>query len=146
LYYAVQNANNISVLALHNAGYDSQWLAATLKKKKEEETVCVPYSPSKVEMLANACGHGGRFHATNGMHLTANDTMFIAEEMKLRKEERVKAETDKKVRLQQQTNEEKALKILSNEGVDPALYGVPSPWWHDKYQNNFWARATKNLR
>jgi hypothetical protein len=123
LYYAVQNANDISVLALHNVGYDAQWLTATLKKKKEEESVCVPYSPSKVEMLANACGHGGRFHATNGMHLTA-DEMFIAEEMKLCKEERVTAEKDKKVRQQQQMNEEKAHEILSKEGVDPASYGV----------------------
>jgi len=123
LYYAVQNANDISVLALHNAGYDAQWLTATLKKKKEEESVCVPYSPSKVDMLANACGHGGRFHATNGMHLTA-DEMFIAEEMKLCKEERVTAEKDKKVRQQQQMNEEKAHEILSKEGVDPASYGV----------------------
>jgi hypothetical protein len=123
LYYAVQNANDIAVLSLHNAGYDAQWLTATLNKKKEEETVCVPYSPSRVERLANARGHGGRFHATKGGHLTADD-IFIAGEMKLRKEEREIAEKDKKVRQQQQMNEEKALAILSNEGVDPASYGV----------------------
>ena len=124
LYYAVQNANEISVLALHNAGYDAQWLTATLKKKKEEEeTVCVPYSPSKVELLAKACGHGGRFHATNGMHLTA-DEIFIAEEMKSRQEERVALEKEKKVRMAQEDIEKKAVALLEQEGRTIESYSV----------------------
>jgi len=123
LYYAVQNANHISVLALHNAGYDAQWLTATLKKKKEEETVCVPYSPSKVELLAKACGHGGRFHATNGMHLTA-DEIFIAEEMKSRQEERAALEKEKKVRMAQEDIEKKAVALLEQEGRTIESYSV----------------------
>ena len=50
-YCAVQNANDISILALNAAGYNAQWLKVTLNKKEVEETVCVLYSPSQMELL-----------------------------------------------------------------------------------------------
>ena len=54
LFYAVQNANDLSIGAHNTAGYDAQWLKVTLNEKNEEERVCVPYSPSRLELLANA--------------------------------------------------------------------------------------------
>jgi hypothetical protein len=124
LYYSIQKANELAIHALNTAGYDAQWLEATLNKKAVEETVCVPNSETRLERLDNARGHGGRFHATNGMHLT-DDDIFISIEMKDRKKAREEAEKDKKRCLQHQTNEENALEILSVEGVSPEMFSLP---------------------
>ena len=80
--------------------------------------------PSRLEMIANARGHSSRFHATNGGHLTS-DEIFIAAEINLCKKVREVAEKDMKVHQQQQTNEERALKVLSREGAGPELYSLP---------------------
>jgi hypothetical protein len=59
-------------------------------------------------MLANAHGHGGCFHAMGAMHVTS-DNLFIAMEMTVWNEERAKMEKDRKIRLQLQVTEEKAI-------------------------------------
>jgi hypothetical protein len=122
-YAAVQTANDLAIFALSNARYDAHFLQATLQKKEVEELICVPNKAAQQERLAIARGHGGRFHASNGMHITDND-IFIAFEMKDRKKARTEAEKDKKRWQQMRTNEEKALEILSNEGAGPESYSV----------------------
>ncbi len=43
VYLAIQTTNDLAIHALKMAGYNAQWLKATLKKKKVlEETICVP--------------------------------------------------------------------------------------------------------
>ena len=42
LYKAIQMANDLAIHALTLAGYNAQWLQATLKKKEVEELICVP--------------------------------------------------------------------------------------------------------
>ncbi len=64
--------------------------------------------------LASVKGHGGCFHVTHGAHMTCND-LFIAAEMSARWEERVDDEKKKKLALQLQDVEEKALAILGQE-------------------------------
>jgi hypothetical protein len=122
-YAAVQTANDLTIFALLNAGYDAHFLQATLQKKEVEELICVPNTAEQQERLATTRGHGGRFHASNGMHITDND-IFIAYELKDRKKARAEAEKDKKHWQQIQTNQERALVILSNEGAGPESYSV----------------------
>jgi hypothetical protein len=131
-YAAVQTANNLAVFALSNAGYDAHFLQATLQKKEVEESICVPNTAKQQERLATARGHCGRFHASNGMHITDND-IFIPFELKDRKKARVEAEKDKKRWQQMQTNKERALAILRDEGAGPESYSVKDldcllPW------------------
>ena len=57
------------------------------------------------------------------MHII-NNGIFIAFKMKDCKKARDEAEKEKKCWLQQQTNKEKSLEILSNEGGNPKLYLV----------------------
>ena len=107
-----------AVHALNIAGYEAERLEARVNKKEVEETICVPNPADQLEQLANARGHGGRFHATHGIHLTADD-IFISVQMKDHKRAIEEAEKDKKRWKQCQTHEEKALEILSMEGVGP---------------------------
>jgi hypothetical protein len=101
--------------ALTMGGYNAQWLKATLKKKKlVEELICVPNTAAQQERLAVAHGHRKQFQATNGMNITNND-IFIAFKMKDLAETRWQ---------QQQVNEDKALKILSQEGKGLESYSV----------------------
>ena len=57
------------------------------------------------------------------MHITKNN-IFITFKMKDREKAKAEAENEKKRRLQQQTNKEKALEILGNEGANLNLYLV----------------------
>ncbi len=124
VYLAIQMANDLAIHTLKMAGYDAQWLKATLKKKKVvEELICVPNTVARQERLAIARGHGKQFQATNSMNITDND-IFIAFKMKDRAAARAAAKKDKKRQQQQQMNEEKALKILSQEGKGLKLYLV----------------------
>ncbi len=116
LYCAIQTANDLASHALTMDGYDAQWLKVMLKKKEVEQSICVPNTVTQRERLAMAHGHGGQFHASSGMHIT-NNNILIASEMKDRQAARASAKKDKKHWQQQQTNEEKALKILGEEGM-----------------------------
>ncbi len=97
VYAAIQMANDLAIHALTLVGYNAQWLQATLEKKNNEsnKSICVPNTAARQERLALAHGHGGQFHASNGMHITEND-IFIAFEIQERKEARAAAEKDKK--------------------------------------------------
>jgi hypothetical protein len=117
-YKAIQTANELAIHALMVAGYDGHWLQSTLKKKEVDESISVANTAARQERQAIAHGHGGRFHASNGMQITDND-IFIAFEMKDHKKAKAEAKKEKKCWLQQQTNEEKALKILAVEGGRP---------------------------
>jgi len=92
---AIQTANDRADHALTVVGYNGHWLQATLKKKEVEESICVPNSAARQEWLAIARGHGGQFHASNGMRITDND-ISIAFEMKDRKKARVEAKKEKR--------------------------------------------------
>jgi hypothetical protein len=122
-YASIQTANNLAIFALSMAGYNAHFLQATLEKKEVKESVCVPNTAARQEWLATARGHGGQFHASNGMHITDKD-IFIAFEMKDCKKARAESEKDKKHWLQMGTNKEKALKILGNKGAGPESYSV----------------------
>jgi hypothetical protein len=114
LHHAVQTANNNAVHQLIQAGYDAEHLWATIVKKEQVERVTEPNTVAHQVALANAKGHGGRFHVTHGARMTCND-LFIAVEMLARQEERANNERKKKLALQLQDVEEKVLTILNQE-------------------------------
>jgi hypothetical protein len=114
LQHAVQTANNTAVYHLIQAGYDAQYPTATLIKKVREERVTEPNTVVRQLALAKSKSHGGRFHVTNGAHMTCDD-LFIAVEMSARRDERAEDEKKKKLSLQCQDVEDKALAILQQE-------------------------------
>jgi hypothetical protein len=75
VYWAVQTANNIAIAALNQAGYNANWLKAEFKQSEEEKhQVTQSNTLARQQALANACTHGGRFHASGGgRHLTCNE-------------------------------------------------------------------------
>jgi len=114
LQWSIQAANDRAIYALKQAGYDADYLKAALQQGWAAETdrpITQPTTLPQQQALANACGHGGRFHVTGGMHVTSDD-LFISMEMNIRNEERVKVKKDRKKRLQLQATEEKALALL----------------------------------
>ena len=114
LQHAVQTANNTDVYHLIQAWYDAQYLTATLIKKIREERVMEPNTVARQLALTKAKGHGDRFHVTNGAHMTCND-LFIAVEMSAHCDERAEDKKKKKLALQCQDVEDKALTILQQE-------------------------------
>ena len=116
LQWSIQAANDRAVYALKQAGYDADYLKATLQHGRAAETdwpITQPNTLAGQQALTNARGHGGcfHFHVAGGMHVTS-DNLFISMEMNVRNEERAKVEKDKKKRLQLQATEEKTLLIL----------------------------------
>ena len=114
LQWSIQAANDQAIYALKQAGYDADYLKATLQQGRAEETdrpTTQPNTLARQQALANARGHGGHFHVTGGMHVKSDD-LFISMEMHVRNEERAKVEKDRKKRLQLQATEEKALALL----------------------------------
>ncbi len=87
-----------------------------------DQPITQPNTPAQQQALANARGHGGRFHVTGGMHVTSDD-LFIAMEMTVWNEERATVEKDRKIRLQLQVTEEKAL-VLLKQGKPVNLLSV----------------------
>ena len=113
LVWAIQAANDRAIHALKQAGYAAEYLQATLQQGDEESDrpITQPNTLARQQALANARGHGGRFHVTGGMHVTSDD-VFISMEMSVRNEERGKVEKDRKIRQQLQATVEKALALL----------------------------------
>jgi hypothetical protein len=113
LMWAIQAANDRAIHALKQAGYAAEYLQATLQQGDEESDrpITQPNTLARQQALANARGHGGRFHVTGGMHVTSDD-VFISMEMSVRNEERGKVEKDRKIRQQLQATEKKALALL----------------------------------
>ena len=73
LQWSIQAANGRAVYALKQAGYDADYLKATLQQGRAAETdrpITQPNTLARQQALANARGHGGRFHVTDGMHVT----------------------------------------------------------------------------
>jgi hypothetical protein len=133
-YWAVQTANNIAIAALKQAGYDADWLKAEFKRSEEEEhQVTQPNTLGRQQALANACTHGGQFHASGGgTHLTC-DKIFIAAEISSWRKDKDEAELEKKHRLQLQAAEEKALAIVEQgKSVDKLTFGNSNAFldWH----------------
>ena len=73
-----------------------------------------PNTVARQLALTKAKGHGGRFHVTNEAHMTCYD-LFIAVEMSARHDERAEDKKKKKLALQCQDVEDKALTILQQE-------------------------------
>ncbi len=82
--------------------------------KEQEERVTEPNTVACQLALANAKGHGGHFHVTQGAHMTCND-LFIAVELSARCQERAKEKKKKKLALQLLEVEANALEILQQE-------------------------------
>jgi hypothetical protein len=62
--------------------------------------VTQPNTLARQQALANACTHGGRFHASGrGTHLTCDD-IFIAAEISSQQKDKDEAEREKKHHLQ----------------------------------------------
>jgi hypothetical protein len=116
LRHSVQVANDNAIYALNQAGYDAQFLQATLIQKSgaedERERITEPNTVARVRALAEAKGHGGRFHVTGGCHVT-HDDFFASSELRDRLDERVVMSRKKKLALQLQRAEEKALEIVA---------------------------------
>jgi hypothetical protein len=125
-YWAVQTANNISIAALKQAGYDANWLKAEFKRSGEEaeHQVTQPNTLARQQALANVCTHGGRFHASGGgTHLMCND-IFIAAKISSWQKDKDEAEREKKLRLQLQVAEEKALAIVEQgKSINKLTFG-----------------------
>jgi len=115
LKWSIQAAKDRAIYALKQAGYDADYLKATLQQgRAAEETdlpITQPNTLARQQALANSRGHGDRFHVTGGMHVTS-DNFFISVEMKVRNEERANVEKERKKQLQLQATEEKALALL----------------------------------
>ena len=89
LMWAIQAANDRGIHALKQAGYAAEYLQATLQQGDEESAdrpITQPNTLARQQALANARGHGGRFHVTGGMHVTS-ENLFISMEMNVRNEE-----------------------------------------------------------
>ena len=114
LQHAIQTANNTAVYHLIQAGYDAQYLTAKPIKKVREERVTEPNTVARKLALGKAKDHGGRFHVTNGAHMTCND-LFIAVEMSARRDKRAEDKKKKNFALQCQDVEDKVLAILQQE-------------------------------
>ena len=116
LRYSVQVANDNAIYALSQAGYDAQFLQATLIQKSaaedDRERITVPNTVECVRALAEAKVHGGRFHVTHGCHVTHND-FFASSELRDRQEKRVVMAKKKKLALQLQRAEDIALQIIA---------------------------------
>ncbi len=84
LKWSIQAANDRAVHALKQAGYAAEYLQATLQQGDAETDRPIPQPNmlARQQALANAHGHGGRFHVTGGMHVTSDD-LFISMEMKI---------------------------------------------------------------
>ena len=99
LQWSIQAANNRAIYALKQAGYDADYLKATLPQgRAAEETdqpITQPNTLARQQALANARVYGGCFHVTGGMHI-ASDDLFISMEMNVWNEERAKVEKDRK--------------------------------------------------
>jgi len=108
------NSKRYCCLPSHSSWYDAQYLTAMLIKNVQEERVTEPNTVARQLALAKAKGHGGRFHVTNEAHMTC-DVMFIAVEMSVRCDERAEDEKKKKLAIQCQEVEDKALAILQQE-------------------------------
>jgi hypothetical protein len=115
--HAIQEANDLAVHALNSARYNGDFLKATLKKRDEmaEKVITKPNSMARVKALAEAKLHGGCFCATNGgTHSTAED-YWKGAELSVRLTQRDFLKADKKICLQREAIEEKALAILAQE-------------------------------
>jgi hypothetical protein len=89
--------NELAICDLTQAGNDVQLLKATLTKPdKAERQITHPNTRAWDRRPWHGRGHGGRFHVTDGMHVTSDD-LFIWIEMAVRKEERVALEKEKKL-------------------------------------------------
>ena len=73
--------------------------ASHLHQQRDDEEsdrpITQPNTLARQQALANARGHGGRFHVTGGTHVTSDD-VFISMEMNVWNEERAKVEKDQK--------------------------------------------------
>ncbi len=102
-------------LHLNQAGYDAQHLQTTLiKKDNQQERVTEPNTVARQLALVKAKGHGGHFHVTHRAHMTCDD-LFIAAELAAHKDKTAEEEKNKKLALQLQNAEIKALAILQQE-------------------------------
>ncbi len=119
VFAAIQMVNDLTIHALSVVRCDAQWLQTMLEKKSDKDTksICVPNTAPRQEQLALAHGHGRRFHASNGMHITDNDT-FIAFEILEHKEKRAEAEKDKKRQQRQQLIE---INVLTKEPLSNCI-------------------------
>ena len=99
LKWAIQAANDRAIHALKQAGYAAEYLQATFQHGNAEtdRSITQPNTLAQQQALANARGHGGRFHVTGGMHDTS-DNLFISMKMNVQNEERGKVEKDRKIR------------------------------------------------
>ncbi len=105
-------ANNNAVYALNQAGNGAQFLQATLiTTKEEEERITEAHTAERQLALANAKGHGGRFHVTHGCHMT-HDDFFVLSELLVHSEQRATLSRKKKLAVQLQCTEEKLLEII----------------------------------
>ena len=121
LHWSVQAANDLAIHALIQAGYDAQWLKATLEKKEEERPITQSNTVKRQQALAGVHTHGGCFHVTGGIHITSDD-FFISHEIGENEEACGDAEKDKKRQQQLQMTEERALAIIAQgKSVDLLL-------------------------
>jgi hypothetical protein len=63
LKWAIQAANDRAIHALKQAGYDAEYLQATLQQgvAETDRPITQQNTLAQQQALANACGHGGPF-------------------------------------------------------------------------------------
>jgi hypothetical protein len=117
LRYSIQVTNDNAIYALTQAGYDAQFLQGTLINKTsadddDKDRITEPHTVERVRALAEAKGHGGRFHVTHGCHVT-HDDFCVSNELRDWQAERVVMTKKKKIAIQLQHAEEIALQIVA---------------------------------
>jgi len=114
LLRSIQEANEYSVYALVEGGYNGSALQALLKAVPEAYTmtgITERHSKERIELLAKANTHGKKFYATGGSHVCSDD-FFKAEALRCREDRIRELEALKKKREQQAATEAKALAVL----------------------------------
>ncbi len=106
LRYSIQVTNDNAIYALTQAGYDAQFLQGTLINKTsadddDKDWITEPHTVERVRALAEANGHGGRFHVTHGCHVT-HDDFCVLNELRDWQAERVVMTKKKKIAIQLQ--------------------------------------------
>ena len=123
----IQDANDVAVHMLTELGFKSAvLLKGKIKEVKKVQSVTKPNSQERVEALAKSSTHGGKFHCTNGMHVTTDD-MFRSMMIPQREKEIADMSEVKKNRLKWRENEQKGQALLAS-GMESCRYR------NDEYQ------------
>jgi hypothetical protein len=112
----MQSLNNVSVTWLNTRGFNGDQLRAfvDVKHTSVKAKLTVPHSRERIQALKNAKSHGDIFLVTGGGHC-ASDDFFIKNRLKVKEREVSRLKIEKKDKVEKETREAEAMKILQEE-------------------------------